>query len=77
MNRNYYVPGQTTEQEPSEDQMSLRDLFALDAMKARIMKDGMPTPISFSSYPKSGFDRIASDAYEMADAMLRAREVQA
>ena len=50
--------------------MTLRDYFAAKAMQA-IMA---PNPVT-GKYPQvSGFEACAVDAYEMADAMLKARE---
>mgnify|MGYP000229920692 CR=1 FL=1 len=62
--------------------MTLRDYFAAKAMAALINEPmwgegSMPMVLSFSKGIKaSGPDRFAIVAYALADAMLRAREVQ-
>ena len=48
--------------------MTLRDYFAAKAMQAVPMQQGHLHDVP------AAYDRIASHAYKMADAMLRARE---
>lgn len=50
-----------------EHGMTMRDYFAAKAMQA------VPMPQSALHDVQAGYDRIASHAYKMADAMLKAR----
>lgn len=62
--------------------MTLRDYFAAKAMQAEIVTTCLDeTPVSPDAFIDAGFwssqtavDRIASNSYLIADAMLRARE---
>jgi hypothetical protein len=46
--------------------MSLRDYFAGMALQGRLSQKQITSP-------NNGYDRLASDCYELADAMLKAR----
>lgn len=63
--------------------MSLRDYFAAKAMHDELMTCGVPGDAcaalvtAMKKSHRTPEEQIAWNAYEMADAMLRAREVQA
>jgi hypothetical protein len=52
--------------------MSLRDYFAAKAMQAYI--GTYPCPAAEDNEPQPNMGDVAADAYEMADAMLKARQ---
>jgi hypothetical protein len=55
--------GNSTWNLPPTEGMTLRDYFAAKAMQTMLTLEG-----------GGGFDAVAHDAYEMAEAMLKARE---
>ena len=54
--------------------MSLRDYFAAKAMQGLLFAPGAYSADADTSAPMATWDDFAAGAYEMADAMLRARE---
>jgi len=62
--------------------MSLRDYFAAEAMHAHLMTDGVPGPAcdalveAANRAGRDPIDHLAVNAYEVADAMLRARKAE-
>ena len=56
-------PTEHTDTSGLYDGMTLRDYFAAKAMQAQLI-----------GYQGEWYDRVAADAYTMADAMLKARE---
>lgn len=71
--------GETTSHQYLSDGMTLRDYFAAKAMHAHLITDTVPGPACdalVAAAGASGRDpvlHLAMNAYEMADAMLRAR----
>jgi hypothetical protein len=65
-------PLPATEMHGFEAGMSLRDYFAAKALAAMIGHEGK----DYSNCGAIGVPKLAAWAYEYADAMLRAREVQ-
>ncbi len=70
----FYVPSDLTEQAKTEveklkldtDGMALRDYFAAHAMQGMFASGNLPKSV--------GNDEVAQVAYQMADAMMEARE---
>ena len=56
------------------DGMSLRDYFAAKAMQGLLSAPGEYTADADTSAPMATWGDFAASAYELADAMLRARE---
>jgi hypothetical protein len=71
-----------TDRAPGQNGMTLRDYFAAKAMHAELMTCGVPGKAADSMIKRAkelGVDPIrhmANNAYEMADAMLAAREAK-
>lgn len=65
-----------------EDGMSLRDYFAAKAMHAELVTNGVPGEAcealieAAEKANRSPEDQMAFNAYEMADAMLRAKTIK-
>ena len=57
-----------------EDNMSLRDYFAIKVMQGLITLDIETTKILSNPEGRNIMEWIASDSYKFADAMLKARE---
>ena len=55
--------------------MTLRDYFANSAMQSMISKYGKPSEYHWQNNTKDGKPQLAKECYDIADAMLKQREL--
>ena len=67
--------GQLTTQYPEYEGMTLRDYFANSAMQSMISKYGKPSEYHWQNNTKDGKPQLAKECYDIADAMLKQREL--